>query len=334
MPNIDPVRLSKTMAFLLRHQPERGGLELDRDGWVEVAELARGASKLLKTRIEPGQVTDLVQRAGVRRFEVREDRIRAVSRRAERRSRPLVPDILYHATTSDRVERLRKKGVLTVARNRPVYLSPDEPGAWRAAHRLSGGRPMVLYVDASRAWRRGVQFQCNRRNGLFVARSIPFRHVLNLQPRFAEQISAGGIPIVQGPDGPQLALIQVTRKSGVTWEVAKGKLEPGEVPEETAIREVREEMGLTCDLRITRLLGHIRYGFVAPGGLPRLKTVFLYLMEPEGPIETFDPALNEGIGEVRWFSADEAAEAVTHTSLIPLMAQARRFLQQHSGRGE
>jgi putative RNA 2'-phosphotransferase len=322
------------MAFLLRHQPERGGLELDGDGWVQVADLARGASKLLKTRIEPGQVTHLVEHAEVRRFEVRGDRIRALSREGERRPRPSIPDILYHATTSDRVDRLRKKGVLTVARNRPVYLSPDEPGAWRAAHRLSGERPVVLYVDASRARRRGVHFQCNRRNGLFVARSIPFRHVLNLQPRFAEQISAGGIPVVHGPDGPRLALIQVTRKSGVTWEVAKGKLEPGEAPEETAVREVREEMGLVCDLRVTRFLGHIRYGFIAPGGLPRLKTVFLYLMEPEEPIEAFEPALGEGIGQGRWFSADAAAEAVTHTSLIPLMYQARRFLLQHTGRGE
>ena len=95
--------------------------------------------------------------------------------------------------------------------------------------------------------------------------------------------SAGGLPVRIGPDGvPRVALVRVTRKSGVTWEVAKGKLESGEVPEEAAVREVREEMGLPCELRVTRDLGRIRYGFQAPGGLPRLKTIneLLVLTQP------------------------------------------------------
>ena len=98
-----------------------------------------------------------------------------------------------------------------------------------------------------------------------------------------------------------MALIRVTRRSGVTWEVAKGKLEPGEPPEIAGIREVREEMGIDVDLKITRNLGMIRHDFLAPGGLPRLKTVHLFLMEPTEPIAQFLPAHREGIGAVRWF---------------------------------
>ena len=53
-----------------------------------------------------------------------------------------------------------------------------------------------------------------------------------------------------GPDGPEL-MIQVRRRSGLTWEVAKGKLEPGESPWQAAIREVQEEIGCTmiCPFR-------------------------------------------------------------------------------------
>ena len=323
MSAIDPVRLSKTMTFLLRHRPERGGLHPDDEGWVEVEDLARGVSKVLGADISPATLRHLVETAEVRRFDVDRGRIRARGRGG---GRGRVPDILYHATTTRRADRARAQGSLTLGPRHSVYLSQTESEAWRVAHRLQG-EPQVLYIDASRARRRGVRFHANRRNGLFMARSIPVAHILNLQPRFAEQLSAGGIPVLPGDDGqPRVALVRVTRRSGTTWEVAKGKLEPGEVPEVTAVREVQEEMGVSCDLAITRYLGDIRYGFLAPGGLPRLKTVYLYLMRPEGDLGRFTPAEAEGIEEVRWFTPDEACRRVTHTSLVPMIHHARRVL--------
>ena len=59
---------------------------------------------------------------------------------------------------------------------------------------------------------------------------------------------------------------------------------------------------------------------MAPGGLPRLKTVFLYLLAPLGSIAAFTPAQAEGITSVRWFTIREAVQAVTHSSLQPVMA--------------
>jgi 8-oxo-dGTP pyrophosphatase MutT (NUDIX family) len=189
------------------------------------------------------------------------------------------------------------------------------------------GEPAVLYIDAARARRHGVRFARNRRNGLWMAERIPAHDILNLQSGFDQQLSAGGFPVRIGPDGlPQLALVRVSRRNGATWEVAKGKLELGEPPELAAIREVREEMGLASDLRITRSLGTIRYGFLAPGGLPRLKIVYLYLMAPVGPMTEFAPRSQEGISDVRWFGLDEAQDAITHVSLRPAVRLARDVL--------
>ena len=129
------------------------------------------------------------------------------------------------------------------------------------------------------------------------------------------------------PDGTvKMALIQVTRRSGITWEVAKGKLEEGESPEVAAVREVQEEMGINADLKIMDRLGVVRFGFLAPGGLPRLKSVFLYLMETPSDVNAFKPADKEGVKDVRWFTPDEAFKAVTHSSLLPLMRHARNLL--------
>jgi putative RNA 2'-phosphotransferase len=332
---MDAVRLSKTMAFLLRHRPDVGNLEPDPQGFVSLDDLCVAVSRLMRTEVQPANVRRLVVEARVVRFEIVEGRIRAThrprrsSRGPRRHPRCQPPDILYHASTAPQVERVRREGRLAAGRDKFVYLSGDEAHAWRVAHRLEGGPPRVLVVDAHRARRHGVHFFRNRRNGLYLSTPVPVQDVLNLQPGYAEQHSAGGFPVRTGPDGrPRVALIQVTRRSGVTWEVAKGKLEPGETPEATAIREVQEEMGLETDLRITRYLDTVRYGFLAPGGLPRLKSVYLYLMEAQDPIEGFAPRAQEGIADVGWFTAEQACEAVTHSSLQPVMRQLRQVLDQ------
>ncbi len=322
----DAIRISKTMAFLLRHRPDVGNLTLDDAGWVALDELCLAVGRLLRAEVEVASMRAVVSGSDVRRFEIAGGRIRALQRVGGGRDHP--PDILYLAATRKRVEGWQSDGVLTGRLGRSLLLAENESAAWRAAHRL-GGSAQVLYIDTSRAHRQGVRFQRNRRNGLFMAERVPVKVVLNLLPRFAEQLSAGGIPLQRDEDGrPLMALIKVARKSGVTWEVAKGKLEPGEPPEHAALREVREEMGVDVPMRVTRYVDTVRYGFLTPSGEPRLKSVFVYLMEPQGPVETFVPMTREGIGDVRWFAIAEACRAVTHSSLIPVMSQVRRILEQ------
>ncbi len=192
------------------------------------------------------------------------------------------------------------------------------------AHRQNDD-PVVLYVDASRARRDGCRFERNAQ-GLWQCTSVPVRHVLNLREGFAEQVSAGGIPIFDGPRGPELALIQVQRRSGVTWEVAKGKLEAGESPVAAAVREVQEEMGKEMELEPFEDLGFVRYGFQTPDGSPRLKTLHMYLMRAPKRYEGFSPSTREGILAVRWFTLDDAVAAVTHRSLRPLMRTVQELL--------
>lgn len=254
-------------------------------------------------------------------------RNRRGSRRRPGRRGPSPPDILYHATTRDRAERARVSGVLEIGGGRPVFLSRSESQAWQVAHRQSSD-PAVLYVDAARARQlRRCRFERNRQ-GLWQAGSVPVSHVLNLRPGFAEQASAGGIPVWFGDDGPELLLIQVERRHRRTWEVAKGKLEPGETPEGAAVREVREEAGLPDDLDIFQALGFVRYGFTTPDQEPRLKTLHMYLMQAPRRYDVGDlvPADGEGITGVGWFHPDEAARLVAHRSLRPLMRRVRGLL--------
>ncbi|MEL6344226.1 MAG: NUDIX domain-containing protein [Myxococcota bacterium] len=243
-----------------------------------------------------------------------------------RRTGSSPPDILYHATTRNRAGRASDSGVLEVAGGRPVYLSRSEAQAWQVAHRQND-RPQVLYIDVARARRDGCRFERNR-HGLWQCRSVPTRHILNLRQGFAEQISAGGIPICMLNGSPKLALIRVRRSHSATWEIAKGKLEPGESPHVAAMREVQEEMGYPLDLRIRCDLGAVRFGFYTPQGEPRLKTLYLYLMDTPELVDAFEPSRREGIVEVSWFSVQDANRAVTHRSLKPLMRKVRRILEE------
>jgi 8-oxo-dGTP diphosphatase len=54
--------------------------------------------------------------------------------------------------------------------------------------------------------------------------------------------AAGGIPVRDGPDGPEVLVVH--RVSYGDWTFPKGKCEPDESDEACAVREVEEETGL------------------------------------------------------------------------------------------
>lgn len=316
MNDVDPQRL---VAFLRERLQADDG---DDDGWLELDQLGRDAARALHVEVRIDQIVACVGQVG--RIELAGTRVRVV------RPQPaFVPDILFHATTVHGVERVRRSGVLAFGGGRRLFVSADEGAAWRAAHRLEGA-PRLLVVDAARARRAGVRFGRTRLPGLYACASVPARFLLNLRNGYAEQWSAGGLPVRRFPDGVlRVALVQVVRRSGATWEIAKGKLEPGEPPERAAVREIQEEMGIDVPFRVLRHVGDVRYGFLAPGDEPRLKTIFFYLVEPTAPITAFAPRVAEGITQVGWFTMDEALRAITHTSLRPVMARARDLLLEY-----
>lgn len=312
MAGLDLNRLSNTLSYLLRHGAGSAGLSADEDGWYCAGEVATATSRVIHRGVTEQEVLVTASRYGGGRFEIEGARLRVGGCGWSRGMSP-GPDILYHATPKGRVDAFLRQGELAHATGAAIQLARCEGHAWRVAHR-QWEDPVVLYVDAARARREGVHFE-GTRTGHFLARSVPIRHVLNLREGFAEQASAGGFLVDWSTGAPRIALIRVCRRGGSTWEVAKGKIEAGEAPQEAAIREVREEMGVEATLHVRGEVGTIRYGFSTPDGSPRLKTIYLYVLEAATNVKTFEPALGEGIDAVRWFALDEALAALAHPSL-------------------
>lgn len=113
-----------------------------------------------------------------------------------------------------------------------------------------------------------------------------------------KEISAGGVVYRPTSHGLEVQLIQ-DRYGKMT--LAKGKMEPGETIEQTALREILEETGIIGE--IVAPLEMITYQYTVPSVGVIDKEVHYYL------VETVGGSLHAQIEEIRgveWFSPDDA----------------------------
>src|SRR6187551_1939601 len=90
-----------------------------------------------------------------------------------------------------------------------------------------------------------------------------------------QERSAGGVVV----RGDETIVIVPTRRGAQGQRVLalpKGHVDPGETPDQTALREVREETGV--DAALVEKLGDVRY-FYQRGGRRIFKRVTFYLFE-------------------------------------------------------
>ena len=119
---------------------------------------------------------------------------------------------------------------------------------------------------------------------------------------------AGGIVVRREQDGVRFLLVTARRQPG-QWVFPKGHIEPGETPEQAAVREVQEEAGV--EARVGPPIGATEYKTAR--GLVRAQ---FYLME----------FVREGApGEDRrraWLTGDEAQRALLYEDARLLIARA------------
>ena len=114
--------------------------------------------------------------------------------------------------------------------------------------------------------------------------------------------AAGGVVMRKGPDETEIAVVHRPRYDD--WSFPKGKLDPGETFEEAALREVREETGLTCRLGPELAFAHYNDN----KGRPKLVRYWLMaVIEDPG----FEP--NDEVDELRWLTPAEATELLTYS---------------------
>jgi len=134
--------------------------------------------------------------------------------------------------------------------------------------------------------------------------------------------SAGGLVM----RGEEVLLIAIA--GGQRWQLPKGHVEAGESAEQAAVREVREETGVTG--RPVASLPTIEYWFVQAGQRVH-KHVHYYLLDYESGSETdFDPS---EVSSAEWFSWDDALARLTFENERRVAEAAREEWRRRRGRG-
>ncbi|MEC3954551.1 bifunctional NUDIX hydrolase/histidine phosphatase family protein [Nocardia sp. CDC153] len=135
-------------------------------------------------------------------------------------------------------------------------------------------------------------------------------------PRVAANILAAGAVLWRPAADGGLEIALVHRPKYDDWSLPKGKLDPGETPMITAVREVAEETGLNS--RLGRYLGHVTYPVT---GHRRLKRVDYWAARVvDGKFES-----NTEVDELDWRRLDTVMDALSYPMDRSIV---RNFLRQ------
>jgi len=137
------------------------------------------------------------------------------------------------------------------------------------------------------------------------------------------EVSSGGVVYRRTDDGGIEVVLasRRTRRGQLAWGLAKGGIEDGETREGAAIREVREETGLTAEIEAD--LGDTKYIYVWEDVRIR-KTVHFFLMRHTGgDVDDRDDEMEE----IRWFPLERALKRAAYRGERDMLVRAAELLQ-------
>ena len=125
------------------------------------------------------------------------------------------------------------------------------------------------------------------------------------------EFSAGGVLVKRLRGVPHLAAIRPQGKPAGVWALPKGNLDPGERPEETALREVWEETGVTG--RLVEKLGDVKYTYTRKNGLRVFKIVSFYLLTAgRGRLGEIEERMRIEVAEAKWLPLADAPRLLAY----------------------
>jgi 8-oxo-dGTP pyrophosphatase MutT (NUDIX family) len=124
-----------------------------------------------------------------------------------------------------------------------------------------------------------------------------------------------------------LAAIRPAGKPPGLWALPKGRIDPGEASEATALREVAEETGARG--RSLGKLGDVRYVFTWDG--ERIfKVVSFFLVRYEGGrLGDVPEAFRHEVAEARWLPLDEAPKLLAYGGEKDMARKASAVLESY-----
>ena len=151
---------SKFLSYVLRHDPSKIGIKLDKNGWVNIDELLEKC-RLSNVNISREELQDIIMLNDKQRFKISDDgiKIRASqghSVQVDLNLKSQVPPIvLYHGTVEKALEGIKKKGLKSMTRHH-LHLSNEISTAINVGSRR--GKPIILIIDSKSMYADGFKF--------------------------------------------------------------------------------------------------------------------------------------------------------------------------------
>ncbi len=171
-------RISKFLSLVLRHAPEKIGLELDSAGWTDVADLLVKMNSDRRS-IDFEILEYIVDSNKKKRFAFNSDKtqIRANqghSIEIEHGFKAITPpEILYHGTGEKSIVSIFKTGIEKRERHH-VHLSADRETAFKVGQRH--GKPVILEVLALAMEQNGHTFYSSE-NKVWLTDFVPVEYI-------------------------------------------------------------------------------------------------------------------------------------------------------------
>lgn len=181
----EQVRLSKLLALMLRHRPERFGLTLDEAGWTELEGVYVAITALRDfNHVNLEDLLYIVEHPPGnkprKRYEIEDGKIRAryghnVSLEADIQY-PLAhpPPILYQGTYPKALESIMKEGLKPMGRQY-VHLARSKEVAYAIGQRKTHS-PVILVIAAEKAYEEGISFY-HAGDEIYLADFIPAKYI-------------------------------------------------------------------------------------------------------------------------------------------------------------
>lgn len=166
-------QISKFLSLVLRHDPQRIGIELDAAGWTDIAILQARAAQAGRP-IARELIERIVAENDMQRFAISADGLRIRANQGHSvevdLELPVIapPEFLYHGTAERFLPSILATGL--ERRNRHhVHLTANRATAINVGSRY--GRPVVLRVASRRMVEAGHEFRCSE-NGVWLVDAV------------------------------------------------------------------------------------------------------------------------------------------------------------------
>lgn len=168
---------SRWMALLLRHNPEKGNIVLDSNGWALVNDITDPS----KGNIPKTDLEEIVRSDEKGRYEFNENmtKIRAVQGHSIKEVKIEMeevcpPDQLFHGTKISSIESIKRLGLQKMTRQH-VHLSENIDTARVVADRRKG-YSIILSIDSKGMHEDGINFY-RAKNGVWLVEEVPVKYI-------------------------------------------------------------------------------------------------------------------------------------------------------------